>query len=186
MLIPNIDTSKAIETIETKFKDDKDIKILDIGCGYAHYHTELNSLGYKDVTGVDLIPNYIKIAKEINPYYNYKVNDICKELPFEENSFDVVLGVEILEHVHSPRPLIENMLKMVKPKGLCYLSTPNALGFEFQTIAKGFKKTNASVSQYLTPGVTAGLIKRLDGNIIWCSPRCRYMLGHIRIIFSKY
>lgn len=185
MLLPNIDTSKAIEVIYSKFRDNKNIKILDLGCGFAHYHPELNGLGYKYITGVDIDPDFVEVAKELNPYYTYQVKDICKELSFEENSFDVVLGIEILEHVHSPKPLIENMLKMVKPNGICYISTPNALGFEFQTITHGFKKINASVAQYLSPGVTAGLIKRLGGRILWCDNRCRYLLGHIYMTFSK-
>lgn len=77
------------------------------------------------------------------------------------------------------------MRDMVKPDGICYISMPNALNFEVETILHGFKKTNPSVAQYLSPGIIAGLVKRLDGKIMWIDWKCRYMLGHIFITFTK-
>lgn len=177
---------KVLELFQERTKD-KDIMFLDIGCGRGVLHPMLYSLGYKNVFGTDIEKSYIEIAEELNPYYKYRQNDICKKLPFKPNSFDVVTAIEIFEHVECPRYAIKNMLELVKPTGFCVLSTPNALGYEFSSHFRRNKnrKINGSVMQYLTPSVLEGLIRLLGGKIDWIDWKAEWKFGHIYIVFSQ-
>jgi len=137
--------------------------VLNLGCGYD-----------SEGLGIDINP-------EVKPDI---VADVCKPLPIKDK-FDVVKAIEILEHVREPRSLIENMLKHVKPDGICIITTPNALGYEISYRFRGKKKINGSVSQYLTPCVIKGLINRCNGRVISQNIGSRLWLKHINIIFER-
>jgi SAM-dependent methyltransferase len=50
------------------------------------------------------------------------------DLPFEQNSFDMVMCNAVLEHLHeSPRDLVNKMMGIVKPNGLFFITVPNAV-----------------------------------------------------------
>ena len=136
--------------------------VLNLGCGYD-----------SEGLGVDINPG---CKPDI-------VADACKPLPINDR-FNVVKAVEVLEHVREPRSLIENMLKHVKPDGVCHLTTPNALGYEISYRFRGKKKINGSVSQYLTPCVIKGLINRCGGMVIYQNIGSRFWLKHIEIRFK--
>ena len=179
-----MDISKEAKSIQKILPENKNIKILDLGCGTGEYHVCLNNLGYSNIYGVDINTEYIKEAKRFSNN-TYFIGDVCKPLKVEENSFDVVLAIEVMEHAREPCSLIENMFRYVKPDGLCYISTPNALGYEISFRLRGKKKINNSVAQYLTPSVIKGLINRLGGTVIYQRFGSRYWLKHIELIFTK-
>jgi 2-polyprenyl-3-methyl-5-hydroxy-6-metoxy-1,4-benzoquinol methylase len=166
---------------------DKNSKILDIGCAVGVYHTMLHSLGYENVSGLDLSEEYIEAAKEINPYYKYKAGNACQKLPYKPNTFDVVMAVDVLEHVDCPKRLLEGMLNAVKLGGLCILSAPNGLNYEIFSHKPSNKKKpiNGSVFQYLGPGVIGGLIRRLGGEVMWVDWKAKIGMGHIHMMFKK-
>jgi len=114
------------------------------------------------------------------------VDDVCGDLSnLHKRKFDRVLAIEVLEHVHNPRRLIENMLCFAKSNGVCILTTPNALGYEISYRFRGKKQINNSVNQYLSPCVIKGLINRLGGSIISQNFGSRIWLKHINIEFQK-
>jgi SAM-dependent methyltransferase len=51
------------------------------------------------------------------------VADAC-DLPFEDNTFDTILSVEVLEHVATPQKMVDEMYRVLKPGGTVLLSTP--------------------------------------------------------------
>lgn len=137
--------------------------MLNLGCGYD-----------KEGLGIDINPDF-------NPDI---VADVCRPLPIKDK-FDVVKAIEVLEHVREPHSLIENMLKHVKPDGVCIITTPNALGYEISYRYRGRKKINGSVSQYLTPCVIKGLINRCGGIVVYQNFGSRWWLKHINIKFKR-
>ena len=80
--------------------------ILDLGCGeglvidYLKKHNA--ELSFK---GLDVSEEAIKMAKEINPQANFKVGDIYK-LEYEHNSFDLIMMIEVLEHLRYPERVL--------------------------------------------------------------------------------
>jgi 2-polyprenyl-6-hydroxyphenyl methylase/3-demethylubiquinone-9 3-methyltransferase len=111
--------------------DWKGLKVLDIGCGgglACEYVANLNAY----VSGIDLSLNSIKIAQEHAKKNNLNIDyqrGIAENLPYEENSFDVVLCFDVLEHVDDWQKVIFEAFRVLKKDGL----------FLFDTINRSFK-----------------------------------------------
>jgi len=107
------------------------IKVLDIGCGggsACEFLARLNAC----VSGIDLSLNSIKIAQEHANESNLKIDyrwGVAENLPYEENSFDVILCFDVLEHVDDWKQVISEAYRVLKKDGL----------FLFDTINKSFK-----------------------------------------------
>ena len=104
----------------------KDIKILDIGCGGGLLSEPLSRLG-ATVTGIDASDRNIKIAKmhleksklDINYYCSSPDKFITKE------KFDVVLNMEIVEHVDNVDFFLFKSSELLKKNGLMFIATLN-------------------------------------------------------------
>ena len=159
------------------------MRLLDLGCGFAKYHEEYQDY---EIIGIDIENDCIKKAKQNNKKGKYFVADVCKDISkIAKGKFDVVLSMDVLEHVREPRNHIENMLRYVSNDGYCFIQSPSALAYELNfRFHKGQDKINANVCQYLTPCVTKGLINRLGGEVIEQSLSCKYWVRPIRIKFK--
>tara|TARA_B110000263_G_scaffold234706_1_gene232547 strand:+ start:175 stop:900 length:726 start_codon:yes stop_codon:yes gene_type:complete len=104
----------------------KKLKILDIGCGGGLLCEPLSRLG-ADITGVDASKDNIKIAKLHAKEMNLNINYIAsspENLNFA-NKFDVVLNMEVVEHVFNLDLFIENCSKLIKKDGIMFVATIN-------------------------------------------------------------
>ena len=120
------------DTITKKFgnKSDKlplkDIKILDIGCGGGLLSEPLSRLGAK-VTGIDASDRNIKIAKMHLKKSKLDINYYCSSPEsFEaKEKFDVVLNMEIVEHVDNVDFFLLKSSELLKKNGLMFIATLN-------------------------------------------------------------
>ena len=104
----------------------KDIRILDIGCGGGLLSEPLSRLG-ATVTGIDASDRNIKIAKmhleksklDINYYCSSPDKFVSKE------KFDVVLNMEIVEHVDNVDFFLFKSSELLKKNGLMFIATLN-------------------------------------------------------------
>ena len=102
------------------------LKILDIGCGGGLLCEPLNRLGAK-ITGIDPSENNIEVAKLHSKEMNLNINYIrCspENLNFTDK-FDVVLNMEVIEHVSNVDLFIQNCSKLVKKNGIMFVATIN-------------------------------------------------------------
>lgn len=101
---------------------------LDIGCGggiisegLAHRHAK--------VTGIDMAPNAINIAKHHAEEHHLNINyQVVTAEEFAEDhleKFDVITCLEMLEHVPTPSSVIKAASDMLKPGGHIFFSTIN-------------------------------------------------------------
>ena len=104
----------------------KNLKILDIGCGGGLLSEPLSELG-ADVTGIDASLNNIKIAKLHAKKMKLKINYICSspENLIIKNKFDVILNMEVIEHVSNVNLFINNCSKLIKKNGITFVATLN-------------------------------------------------------------
>ena len=54
---------------------------------------------------------------------------VGESLPFRDNSFDVIISLEVLEHVEQPAAVPREVYRILRPGGWFYLSCPNYLSF---------------------------------------------------------
>ena len=102
------------------------LNILDVGCGGGLLCEPLKRLG-ATVTGIDASKNNIKVAKLHAKKMYLDINYIC--CPPEnlklKNKFDVVLNMEIVEHVSNVDLFIQNCSTLVKKNGIMFIATIN-------------------------------------------------------------
>ena len=122
-----------LEEILKHFKIDKkkhdllkNLKILDIGCGGGLISEPMARLG-GEVTGIDAAEKNIKIASIHSKKNNLKINYLNKspEQMTEKNKFDIILNLEIIEHVDDVNLYLESCYKLLKKNGLMFTATLN-------------------------------------------------------------
>ena len=102
------------------------LKILDIGCGGGLITEPMSRLG-ANITGIDASEKNIKIAKAHLKKNKLKINYKCaspENLNQKEN-FDVILNLEIIEHVEDVELFMEKSSKLLKKDGLMFVATIN-------------------------------------------------------------
>ena len=104
----------------------KNIKVLDIGCGGGLLCEPLSKLGAK-VIGIDASEKNIKIAKTHAKKSKLKINYYCAspENFISKEKFDVVLNMEIVEHVEDVNLFLKESSKFLKKNGTMFIATLN-------------------------------------------------------------
>lgn len=104
-----------------------DKEILDCGCGngYGSYYL---SLVAKKVTAVDISDKAINFARNHYSHQNleYKKMNV-EDLDFNDDSFDVVVSFEVIEHLKNPLFYLKEIRRVLRESGTAYFSTPNRL-----------------------------------------------------------
>tara|TARA_B100000963_G_scaffold310409_1_gene286891 strand:- start:496 stop:1224 length:729 start_codon:yes stop_codon:yes gene_type:complete len=104
----------------------KNIKILDIGCGGGLLSEPMKKLG-AEVTGIDASAKNIEIAKLHAKKSNLNIEYICTS-PEKFNTkikFDVILNMEIIEHVENVDFFLKACAKLLKKDGIMFVATLN-------------------------------------------------------------
>ena len=104
----------------------KDLKILDIGCGGGLISEPLARLG-GEVTGIDASEKNIKVAKLHSKKNNLNINYLNKspEQLNDSEKFDIVLNLEIVEHVENVDLYIKSCSNLLKKNGIMFTATLN-------------------------------------------------------------
>lgn len=121
--------------IKKRFKNP--IDLLDVGCGAGLLTNALALDGHR-VSGIDLSEKSLKIARarDSSKTVDYRPAN-AYQLPFPDESFDVVCAMDILEHVENPRNLIQEASRVLKPNGLFFFHTFNRNPISYIVIIKG-------------------------------------------------
>jgi len=102
----------------------KGLDILDVGCGGGLVCEPLARLG-ANATGADADAQAIEVAKKHAKESGLKIKYENKPAEQIKKQFDVVLALEIIEHVSCPEDFVESVCALVKPGGLVIFSTLN-------------------------------------------------------------
>ncbi|MCB0253733.1 MAG: class I SAM-dependent methyltransferase [Anaerolineae bacterium] len=105
------------------------LQILDVGCGYGGVSIAL-ALAGASVVGTDFDAQRLEGAKirvhEDHPGSNVRlVRSAGESLPFADNSFDVVVCNDVLEHVQSHDSTLAGIARVLRPGGWLYIQFPN-------------------------------------------------------------
>ena len=112
--------------LKIKNKPLEKIKILDIGCGGGLLSEPMSKLG-ADVVGIDASKNNIKIAELHAKRSNLKIRYYCTspEKFKTETKFDVILNMEIIEHVNDVDFYLKSCSRLLKKNGIMFIATLN-------------------------------------------------------------
>jgi SAM-dependent methyltransferase len=103
-------------------------RVLENGCGIGTYVERLQAFGGK-VFGLEYDHER---AEEAGKRSSLIVNAAGEKLPYPNNSFDLILSHEVIEHVEDDRAAIQEMIRVLHPGGLLLLFCPNR-GYPFET-----------------------------------------------------
>lgn len=111
-----------------QFCDLKNKKVLDLGCG-AGILSESLAKEAATVTGIDIAEQAIEVAREHSSLsqlnIDYQVASIEEFTELNNQQYDIITCLEMLEHVPEPQAVIAHANKVLKPGGWLFLSTIN-------------------------------------------------------------
>ncbi len=117
--------SKRLDLISEMIPQNPSLKVLDAGCGEGHLLERLHkNLKHHSFTGIDITDIALKKAKERCPFATIQKMDLY-HLNLPDNSFDVVICTEVLEHISDYRTAIKELIRVVKHGGFLIITFPN-------------------------------------------------------------
>ena len=115
-IAPNITVNKF-----NVLHPNKNIKIIDVGCGTGLVGKELTKLGYLNVHGYDISPKMLKIAKQLGIYKKLKQTDLNKEPLTPTKTYDALICVGSFGYGALGPKAIKNLVALVKSGGLIFI-----------------------------------------------------------------
>jgi 2-polyprenyl-3-methyl-5-hydroxy-6-metoxy-1,4-benzoquinol methylase len=98
-------------------------KIIDLGCGDGGLILSiLKNYKNKKITGVDISPRRVLDLKKKIVGQKFLCRDISSP-KLGKNKFDLVICTQVIEHVENDRKLVNEIFKILKPKGYLYISS---------------------------------------------------------------
>jgi 2-polyprenyl-3-methyl-5-hydroxy-6-metoxy-1,4-benzoquinol methylase len=111
--------------------DISELKFLDVGCGNGHFLFMLEKLGVpKDhLFGVEMSESSIERLKKSGFHGHLgRIEDVFSSLP--AGSFDLIVLLQVLEHVEDPAAQVGVLSRLLRPGGLLIVETPNTESFD--------------------------------------------------------
>ena len=109
-------------------------KILEIGTGKGHFALALAKRGFS-FTSIDISEDEQKVAKLNMQYHGlgkqiiFRIED-AQNLSFPSQSFDVIFSVNVFHHLETPKVVLDEIARLLRPAGKIVLSDFNAKGLE--------------------------------------------------------
>ncbi len=132
--LTNSSRSYNIRNIERILDGNKNAFILDYGCGGGRTVIYLHLLGFKNVYGIDLVlkennTSAMDLNNKIMELLGIKVTRFFhydgSEIPFANNTYDVVYSEQVLEHVHDIDRYYKETSRVLKSGSFAYFSFPH-------------------------------------------------------------
>jgi ubiquinone/menaquinone biosynthesis C-methylase UbiE len=126
---------KYFKTLLEEVKPLNPKTVLDVGCGEGFTLQQLYEHGIGEkLEGVDFQEAAITLGNTIHPHLKLKQGDIY-DLPFKDNSFDVVMCTEVLEHLERPLEALKELKRVTKQ--YLIISVPNEPWFMAGNFLRG-------------------------------------------------
>lgn len=128
----------------------KEMKILDVGCGYGRTLSELYNQGFNNLTGIDYSQGMINRGLRLYPHLNLIKNGGDK-IPFSDNEFDAVLLIAVLTSSYKGEDqenLISEISRVLKDDGILYIND-----YLINQDKRNLKRYGAYKDKYGTYGV---------------------------------
>lgn len=155
-------TNDAVYRIALEILE-KESQVLDLGCGQEHMTRRLarwfaqQGVAPSDrITAADIEPRFFE-AREVS----CRRADANERLPFDDQTFDLIVTIEMLEHVQNVYAVFQECARILKPGGTIIFSVPNIAHFasRWKFLTTGF------YTLYHPPSVDPNNAHRICGHI---------------------
>jgi SAM-dependent methyltransferase len=113
----------TLSILETINPSGATMKVFELGCGNGSVAQAVSRLGYL-VTGVDVSEQGIQQAHRTYPHLKLSQGSAYDNLVECYGTFPIVLSLEVVEHLYSPRSYAKNLHALLEPGGTAIVSTP--------------------------------------------------------------
>jgi len=108
---------------------DPEATVVDLGCGNGEFTMKIKEkIGCNRIMGVDIDEKALNEARERGIIV--RKADLNDSLPFKENSFDVVVSNQVIEHLFYPVRFMKEIYRILKPGGYTVISTENLASWD--------------------------------------------------------
>ena len=104
-------------SVLSKYALNKNLRILDAGCGTGLVGIELRKNGYSNIVGVDFSQDMLDLVPQ-SVYKKIEKVDLNKPLKFKTNTFDVIMCVGTFTYGHVKPQALDELVRITKKKGL--------------------------------------------------------------------
>lgn len=167
LLMNQYDISRRLDVLIDLFLKDVNLaglSVLDAGCGTGRGAEQFAMRGAQ-VTAVDLGMRLLNRTQERCSSCHPAQASVL-QLPFADNTFDVIFSTEVIEHTPDPIASVHEMVRVLKPNGLLSLSTPNLL---WQTPVRIASKLGLrpydGLENFLSPRKLRLALQNTNGNV---------------------
>jgi len=119
--------TKKVISILKKYHPYKFYKSLDIACADGGTSLFIKDRFGIECHGIDISPHSVKLANKNGIIA--KVHDIREKFPYKDDTFDLIIGLEIIEHILNTDFFISEVYRIMKRGGICIITTPNLCSF---------------------------------------------------------
>jgi predicted TPR repeat methyltransferase len=155
-----------VRYISTYLPENRAARIVDLACGSGAYLFNLRTLGYTNVSGVDVSPEQINLAHELG-ITEAKCRDLLQELEeLDSESVDAILMIDILEHLEMEElfETLDQVFRVLNRGGVCLAHVPNGEGVHGMRVRYG----DLTHERAFTPQSTQQLFRTVGFREVRC------------------
>ena len=127
-----------------------DFCLLDVGCGAGNMIHHLSRYGR--VKGLEIDPRPVKVARQRG--YDVDQFDVTQPMPFDDNTFDAVTALDVIEHNEDDLAILADSFRVLKPGGHLIITVPALMWLWSHN-----DDINAHVRRYTAPELREKLTK---------------------------
>lgn len=117
------DVNRRFEMFKDKI--DKNMKLLEVGCGYGFFVEHLKSKGY-NIEGIEIGNSRREYGIKELGCEIFDINLLSEDIPMSQNEkYDIIFLFHVLEHISEPEKFLKNIRKMLKTEGTLIIEVPN-------------------------------------------------------------
>jgi len=139
--------------------------LIEVGAGFGTFCQELKSRNlFKRIIAIESVPDLADKCKEHG--LEEVIESGIENISLEEESADVIVSFEVIEHLFSPYDFLIKCQKLLKPGGLLVLTCPNVSGFDLTILREKTHTFDGEHINYFNPYSLGLLLKRCGFDVI--------------------
>jgi 2-polyprenyl-3-methyl-5-hydroxy-6-metoxy-1,4-benzoquinol methylase len=158
-------------------------KILDIGAATGSYLSVFKKGGW-EVFGIELSDYIRDVARRV---YSLSLFPDLKTAAFPDDYFDLIIMIQVIEHISDPMDIIQNVARVLKPGGILYISTPNFASLNAQKMKAEWPSLHPGEHLFFyTPNTIKNILMKCNLKIIKIETMQLLVTGfHLNRVFGQ-